>query len=170
MEPNLDTNTLKETRSSSYWTLSYSPAVTAEQGAALAIPPDNGFPHALTRHQCGTAQELMEALVKIGRTPDQFTGSSDRFCRVDMMPRGFNVVCFPSYAAALLSDDEAKAPRCSEINPPCPFCRQADRLETIGWTNDRADGSEYVGDAVRCNRCDAIAPLPAWLSLGKSHL
>lgn len=49
--------------------------------------------------------------------------------------------------------------------PACPFCRQDDQLEIINWVNERADGSEYTGEAVRCNRCDAVTPLFTWLNL-----
>jgi hypothetical protein len=154
---------------STYWTLSFSPAVTTDQAAAFGVLPSNGYPHCLTRHQCGTAKELMEALAKVGRNPDQFTSSSDRFARVEITANGFTVTCFPSYSAALANDGEAGHPIRSDILPTCPFCRQSDRLETIDWSSERQDGTEYVGEAVRCNRCDAIAPVPAWLSHGKIH-
>jgi hypothetical protein len=49
---------------------------------------------------------------------------------------------------------------------PCPFCKQTDMLEIILWSNERADGNEYNGNAVRCNRCDAIAPLSTWIKRG----
>jgi hypothetical protein len=45
---------------------------------------------------------------------------------------------------------------------PCPFCRRSDSLETLNWSQERYDGTEYIGEAVRCNRCDCIAPLEAW--------
>jgi hypothetical protein len=49
---------------------------------------------------------------------------------------------------------------------PCPFCLATDRLEIIVWSNERPDGSEYQGNAVRCHRCDAIAPLRTWIKNG----
>jgi hypothetical protein len=45
---------------------------------------------------------------------------------------------------------------------PCPFCGLADRLEIMDWTHERRDGTESEGDAVKCNRCDAIAPVGVW--------
>lgn len=51
--------------------------------------------------------------------------------------------------------------------PACPFCNRTDEIEVINWSNERADGSEYCGEAVKCNRCDAIAPLGTWLSRGR---
>jgi hypothetical protein len=45
---------------------------------------------------------------------------------------------------------------------PCPFCNQTEHLEIIDWSNERPDGTEYDGDAVRCNQCTAIAPVEAW--------
>lgn len=49
---------------------------------------------------------------------------------------------------------------------PCPYCKKADQLRELEWNHEHADGSEYAGPAVICDRCDAVAPLPAWLSLG----
>lgn len=48
---------------------------------------------------------------------------------------------------------------------PCPFCRQSDLLEIINWNHERPDGTEYQGDAVKCNRCDAVATASAWARL-----
>lgn len=42
---------------------------------------------------------------------------------------------------------------------PCPFCKKSDRLSLIHWIHERANGAEFNGDAVKCDRCDAIAPL-----------
>jgi hypothetical protein len=108
----------------------------------------------------------MDTLAKVGRKPDQFTGSTDRFARVKITPDGFSVTCFPSYAAAHVIDQNANPVKGSKILPACPFCNCSDRVEIINWSNERADGSEYIGDGARCNRCDAVAPLPAWRQLG----
>jgi hypothetical protein len=35
-------------------------------------------------------------------------------------------------------------------------------LEIITWNSERHDGTEYQGDAVKCCRCEAIAPVDAW--------
>ena len=51
----------------------------------------------------------------------------------------------------------------SDPLPPCPFCQRADLLEEIHWSNEREDGTEFDGPAIRCNRCDAIAPAAAWM-------
>ena len=51
---------------------------------------------------------------------------------------------------------------------PCPFCKSTDSLEILPWTNERKDGTEYDGDAVRCNRCDAIAAADSWARRGLS--
>lgn len=49
---------------------------------------------------------------------------------------------------------------------PCPFCNRTDSLEILDWCSERRDGTEYEGDAVRCNRCDAIASAESWARLG----
>jgi hypothetical protein len=52
----------------------------------------------------------------------------------------------------------------------CPLCRKSDCLEIVDWIHERKDGTEYHGEAVRCNRCDAIAPLRAWMGLSRHQL
>ena len=73
-------------------------------------------------------------------------------------------------ASAALNQNPAAVDASKEVAenplPKCPFCRLSDQLEEVNWSNERADGSEYIGLAVRCNRCSAIAPVAAWLSLG----
>ena len=87
-----------------------------------------------------------------------------------MIPASFTPI--PDEAAAspsMISDPscetELDASQDPDLLPPCPFCRRKDLLEIIYWSTERPDGSEYMGHAVRCNRCDAIASLPAWLRL-----
>jgi hypothetical protein len=46
---------------------------------------------------------------------------------------------------------------------PCPYCGKSNALEIIKWVNERRDGTEYQGPAVRCNRCDSISSMPSWL-------
>ena len=53
---------------------------------------------------------------------------------------------------------------------PCPFCKRTDSLEILPWSSERRDGMEYKGDAVRCNRCDAIASAESWARLGTFRL
>lgn len=48
------------------------------------------------------------------------------------------------------------------LSIPCPFCGKIDMLEIMHWSQERRDGTEYDGDAVRCHRCEAIAPIAAW--------
>lgn len=152
---------------SSYWTLSISAEVSPMTAATYRVPPAKGYPHGLTSHQCGTAKELMDALAKVGRKPAQFTSSTSNFARVEITLDGFRVTRFPSFAAAHANDQGENPARASKILPACPFCNCFDRVEIINWSNERADGSEYIGRGARCNRCDAVAPLPAWRRLGK---
>ena len=48
---------------------------------------------------------------------------------------------------------------------PCPFCKRTDSLEIISWSHERDDGSEYIGDAVKCNRCDSVSSVESWARL-----
>lgn len=68
-------------------------------------------------------------------------------------------VNYPSYEPALAAHEKA----IPNHLPGCPFCHQSDLLETIEWVHERKDQSEFHGEAVRCNRCDVIAPLPIWM-------
>jgi hypothetical protein len=51
---------------------------------------------------------------------------------------------------------------------PCPFCGRANNLDIISWNHERPDLTEYQGEVVRCNNCDAIAPLASWAKRGLS--
>lgn len=98
----------------------------------------------------------------LGWKPSCFTNTTNQFARVQVTPTSLNVDSFASYAAAVAASKAAsEAPL-----PKCPFCLLSDQLEEVNWSNERADGSEYIGLAVRCNRCSAIAPVAVWLSLG----
>jgi len=44
----------------------------------------------------------------------------------------------------------------------CPFCDKTDHLEILTLTTERPDGSEFIGDAVKCTLCEALAPLIVW--------
>jgi hypothetical protein len=72
-----------------------------------------------------------------------------------------------SFVLDLLRQGFAKLEDAALISIPCPFCKLADSLEIIAWNNLRTDGTEYQGDAVRCNRCDAIAPAAKWAMRGE---
>ncbi len=49
---------------------------------------------------------------------------------------------------------------------PCPFCLKTDELEIYNWSQERRDGTEYIGEAMRCHRCEAIATMGAWMKRG----
>ena len=62
----------------------------------------------------------------------------------------------------LIQQGTAKLEDSRIIALPCPFCHQADMLEIMTWTSERRDGTEYNGSAIKCHRCEAIAPANAW--------
>lgn len=151
----------------SYWILKIWGGRSAATAAAYGVSVcENPWPHdGLSTKGEDTPQELMKDLRARGWKISRFTNSRFQcIARVDVTASGFNLVCFPNYAAAVAAH---KAQRDGKGLPACPFCRLADMLEIIGWSTERNDGSEYIGPAVRCNRCDAIAPKAAWLTLGK---
>jgi hypothetical protein len=49
---------------------------------------------------------------------------------------------------------------------PCPYCGKTDELEIVNWSQERRDGTEYIGDAMRCHRCESIVTLAAWMKRG----
>jgi hypothetical protein len=90
-----------------YWTLKRSGQIPEHTQAAWKLKPIERFPHSgLTNHQCASPKLLLEILLKLGWKESAFTNSDDQFARIQITPRGFNVVCFASYAAAL-ADYEA---------------------------------------------------------------
>ena len=147
-----------------YWTLKRFGGRTAEDAARHKASIDlNPFPHnGLCWFGFDSPQKLIEHLRTLGWKTTQFTNTTDQFARVETTELGFNVLTFPSYAAAVASVKYSPdAPL-----PECPFCLKNDRLERLEWSAERADGSDYEGPAVRCNRCDAVAPAAAWLAHG----
>lgn len=148
-------------RKASYWTVKGWGGISAAAADFCGIKTYlNPLEHeGLCCHGYDSPQALMKELRKWGRKPSQFNTSIERFARVEVTSSGFNVVYFPSYRAAVETHacKSSKAVLCA-----CPFCHRADQLDIIGWTHEREDGSEYIGDAVKCNRCDAIAPLNVW--------
>jgi hypothetical protein len=86
-------------------------------------------------------KQLRECAAKTGQTVEQFVRK------------------FTLEACAKLADDALTA-------IPCPFCNRTDMLIILRWTNERPDGTEYIGDAVKCERCDAIAAVESWARLG----
>jgi len=52
--------------------------------------------------------------------------------------------------------------------PRCPFCMKADMIQELWWAWEAFDGSEHESPALRCNRCNAIAPKPVWESAGSA--
>lgn len=157
------TDASSPSRPNVYWVMKRwggrSAATAARYGVSIY---ENPFEHeGLSGVANKSPQDLMRRLKKIGWKTAAFTNSPEKIARVEVTRAGFNVVYFPSYAAAV----EAHKCKPSEAGlPACPFCRLSDQLDITAWTNERMDGSEYTGDAVRCLRCDAIAPLTAWLS------
>lgn len=149
-----------------YWVLKRWGGRSAATAARYGVPIyENPFEHeGMCKNGDSTPQELMKRLREIGWKTAQLTNSSEKIARVEVTRAGFNVIYFPSYADAVKAHkgEPSETALCA-----CPFCHLVDQLEIINWENERADGSEYIGDAVRCNRCDAIAPMAAWISSEK---
>lgn len=92
-----------------YWTCLTAP-VSAGIRKAWELGPDRPeWPHSrLCSLQAPTALELMAILRTKGWQPGQFSDPEHCFARVELTADGFNVVRFPSYAAAV-ADDQARA-------------------------------------------------------------
>jgi len=143
-----------------YWVTKRWGGTSKETAARYGVPVyENPFEHeGLCDKGASSPQILMKRLRELGWKPSHFTDSSEKFARIEITRTGFNVVYFPSYAAAVAA---WKTPG-GKVLAECPFCQLSDRIEIISWSNERADGSEFIGDAVRCNRCDAVVPLHLW--------
>ncbi len=179
-----------------YWTYLTAPPSAAIRKAWGLGQERPEWPHSrLCSLQFATAKELMDDARTKGWRPGQYSDPEHCFARVELTADGFNVVRFPSYAAAVADDqaqqrradstataaaiwpanfltpDEARealaehaAEALAEVPDlkPCQFCRQSDRLQVIGCSWERYDGTDAEGDSVRCNRCDCVVPLAAW--------
>lgn len=117
-----------------------SPA-TVKQKKAAAIPSDGQTPVNITPDE---GKKLRECAAKTGQTVAEFVRQ-------------------------ILLEGIAKTEGANLNGIPCPFCRQTDCLETIAWTSERRNMTEYQGDAVKCHCCEAIAPATAWEKLGQRN-
>lgn len=73
------------------------------------------------------------------------------------------------FVRGLILDASHKLDALDPLAMPCPFCLKTDELEIRRWSQERRDGTEYDGDAVRCHRCEAIATMAAWIKRGLKH-
>ena len=76
----------------------------------------------------------------------------------------------PDFIRRIVAEALAKLDDTNLTTIPCPFCNRTDLLEIYPWTSERPDGTEYQGDAVKCHRCEAIAPVEAWARLGTAFV
>lgn len=155
----------------------------AQMRTALRMPAasENRFPHqGLCTGGFESPGELMADLVSKGWRKDALDHQPNRIALVETTSSGIRVNAFPTYATAVRADAAfKKSPPTPPVRPkidtklsdsegpqlkPCPFCKKADRLSLINWTHERPDGTEYIGEAVKCDRCDAIAPLAVFQS------
>jgi hypothetical protein len=153
----------------SYWTLNV-PPVSNETRIAWKLGPQRK--RAVHSGLCDSFFPTVKALMAFHRTMWDKPGLPHGFqlVRVEPVEAGLKMVIFPCYAAAIVADRAraqlAKlATLAADAVPnlnPCPFCRKSDRLEIINWSHERHDWSNYDGEAVKCNRCDAIATMAAW--------
>lgn len=75
---------------------------------------------------------------------------------------------FDQFIRAAILEAALKLDPARLLSIPCPFCGLTDMIETIQWTSERPAGSEYQGDAMKCYRCEAIAPVKAWSLRGEA--
>jgi hypothetical protein len=72
----------------------------------------------------------------------------------------------PDFVRKLILEGIAKLDDKNLTAIPCPFCDRTDMLEIIGWNHELPDGTEYQGDAMKCNRCAAVASVESWAKRG----
>lgn len=56
----------------------------------------------------------------------------------------------------------------STKNIECPSCKEHDRIQFLQLTSEQEDGTEYIGEAAKCTRCDLVAPIAAWKRMRKA--
>ena len=131
----------------------------AQMRAAFGMPPasEKRFPHqGLCAVGFESPSELMADLASKGWRKDALDHQPNRIALVETTPTGIRVTEFPTYAAAVKAHKTGEDP--GKLKP-CPFCGKRDKLVLIDWTHERPDGTEYIGDAVKCDRCDTVVPL-----------
>lgn len=145
-----------------YWVLWRDDDAEMRKAFNMPVPDEVRLPHAgLCSFGFPTPGELMDDLRSKGWRDDALDHAANRIAMVEITSSGLSVTAFETLAAAIKAHKAGEDP---EKLKPCPFCGKSDRLVVIDWTHERPDGSEYIGDAVKCDRCDAIAPLTVFQS------
>ena len=126
--------------------------------------PRENPPHGqLCIFQYGTLKALVKMAVERGHDRARLVN----LARVRISENGYRVEMFPTLAEARVADAASKRAKPAE-KACCPFCKQSDRLRGVNWTHEHPDGTEFIGPALICDRCDAIAPAGLWGGRGPS--
>jgi hypothetical protein len=72
----------------------------------------------------------------------------------------------PAFVHGIIIAGLEKLDGLDPLHLPCPYCDKVDELEIVTWSQQRRDGTEYDGKAMRCHRCVSIVPLAAWMKRG----
>jgi hypothetical protein len=104
------------------------------------------------------AQAACTAATPIGISPEE--GDKLRRCADKC---GLSV---EAIARGIILDGLEKLDAFDPAAMPCPFCMKTDELEIVTWSHERRNGTEYLGDAMRCHRCESVVTLAAWMMRG----
>ncbi len=102
-----------------YWILKLWGGRTAAEAEFFGISVyDNPMPHEGVGHfGYESPREMMKDLRRKGWKPSRFTDSEHQcFARIEVTPCGFNLVRFPSYAAAM-ADHRARMQKSNQSQP-----------------------------------------------------
>lgn len=140
-----------------YWTIKMSAAPPPKDWGVIGVErPPHGM---LCTFQFGTLKALVKRLKDFDFTRARMTN----LARVRLTGTGFLVDYYPTLADALAAEKEPAGEHC------CPFCLKSDMIEEIRWAGERFDGTDFELPALRCNRCDLIAPKVRWVAGGPVH-
>jgi hypothetical protein len=144
-----------------YWTIKLA---SKQAPATGSVSPTEEPPHSeFCIFQFGTLKPLVTLLEDKGWHRSRMVN----LARVKMSEGGFQVEIFPTLTDARAAEAE-RLPRLGKVTRKhcCPFCMKSDALRETEWNLERLDGSEFVGPALICDRCDAVVPRARVTALG----
>jgi hypothetical protein len=142
-----------------YWTIKQASRQVTGSVSATEEPPHSE----LCIFQFGTLKPLVTLLEDKGWKRSWM----NNLARVKLSEGGYQVEIFPTLADARAAEAE-RLPRLGKVTRKhcCPFCMKSDALRETTWNLERVDGSEFVGPALICDRCNAVVPRARITALG----
>jgi hypothetical protein len=155
--PRLLSSDAKGRAGQSYWTIRRSDEPPPKDWGIMHVEHS---PHYMLHDmQFGTIKALVKRLAEF-EIPRAGVAN---LARMRLSEDGFQVEYFATLAAALAAEKETTGKDC------CPFCMKSDMIEEIEWSGERFDGTDFRLPALRCNRCDMLAPKGIWQRMNQNQ-